>query len=36
MVNSKMKNTWFHSDNLGLVQFIGMDNMGCSIEFFVR
>jgi len=31
----RMANIWFYNDDVGLVQFIGIDDIGCPIDFFV-
>jgi hypothetical protein len=35
MVNSVMVDAWLYIDNIVLVQFMGMNNIGHFIEFLV-
>lgn len=36
MVNSRMTDGWFYKYGVGLVQFMGIDNMGHSINFLIN
>lgn len=31
-----MAGIWFYNDDVGLVQFMGIDDIGCPIDFFIN
>jgi hypothetical protein len=36
VINSRMVNAWLYSNDVGIVQFMSINNMGCLINFLVN
>lgn len=36
VINSRMVDAWLYSNDVGLVQFMSINNMGCLINFLVN